>query len=302
MREQSFCIDDPSKIYCERIRPLQANGETVILVHGAGHTGACYKFTPDGREGWGYYFARKGYDVYIPDWPGCGRSGYVSLGKIRGQFIVDGLAALIKRIGQKVILLIHSAAGSFGWKLAEMTDGSVLKIIGVAPAPVGNMVPPAEVIKESATEVTIKREGVCAKISLTKPSVPSKKRMHERLIGKSKFFPRESTREYFASLQSVPPYFLYERNNVRGSYLKVNLSSLKNTPILIVTATHDPSHTEERDEQLVRFLKKNGVKAEHLCLRDRNIIGNGHMCMLEKNSDKIAEIICDWIARTGSPE
>lgn len=33
----------------------------IVLVHGGGLTGASYETTPDGREGWATYFARKGY-------------------------------------------------------------------------------------------------------------------------------------------------------------------------------------------------------------------------------------------------
>ena len=48
----------------------------IIMVHGAGLTGMSWETTPDGREGWGTYFARQGFDTYIVDFPGRGRSGF----------------------------------------------------------------------------------------------------------------------------------------------------------------------------------------------------------------------------------
>lgn len=48
----------------------------VVMVHGSGLTGVTYETTPDGREGWGTYFTRKGFAVYVVDHPGRGRSGF----------------------------------------------------------------------------------------------------------------------------------------------------------------------------------------------------------------------------------
>src|SRR5262245_13528242 len=46
----------------------------VVMVHGAAHTGSCYLVTPDLRPGWASRFAAAGRDVFVPDWPGHGRS------------------------------------------------------------------------------------------------------------------------------------------------------------------------------------------------------------------------------------
>jgi hypothetical protein len=43
------------------------------MVHGSGHTGVTYETTPDGREGWATYFARKNFPVYVIDHVGRGR-------------------------------------------------------------------------------------------------------------------------------------------------------------------------------------------------------------------------------------
>jgi len=42
---------------------------------------------------------------------------------------------------------------------------------------------------------------------------------------------------------------------------------------------------------------ESGARAEFCWLGDRGIVGNGHMLMLEANSDQIAGIIMDWIER-----
>jgi pimeloyl-ACP methyl ester carboxylesterase len=48
----------------------------IIMVHGAGLTGMSWETTPDGREGWGTYFTRQGFDTYVVDFPGRGRAGF----------------------------------------------------------------------------------------------------------------------------------------------------------------------------------------------------------------------------------
>src|SRR4030095_6644545 len=49
----------------------------IIFLHGAGQTGTDWLRTPDGRPGWAYFFIKKGYVVYMVDYPARGRSPYV---------------------------------------------------------------------------------------------------------------------------------------------------------------------------------------------------------------------------------
>jgi pimeloyl-ACP methyl ester carboxylesterase len=64
------------QMYVQYRIPKTISGPPIVMVHGSGHTGATYETTPDGREGWATYFARKGYPVYVVDHAGRGRSGF----------------------------------------------------------------------------------------------------------------------------------------------------------------------------------------------------------------------------------
>lgn len=46
----------------------------VVLIHGGGGQGTDWLETPDGRDGWADYFVADGWDVYVVDRPGHGRS------------------------------------------------------------------------------------------------------------------------------------------------------------------------------------------------------------------------------------
>lgn len=51
------------------------NALPIIMTHSSS-TGIIWLTTPDGREGWGHFFLRQGFPVYLVDPPGTGRSGF----------------------------------------------------------------------------------------------------------------------------------------------------------------------------------------------------------------------------------
>jgi len=109
-------------------------------------------------------------------------------------------------------------------------------------------------------------------------------------------FPRDHIGVYSSSLTPIPPRLLYQRRNIRGSQLKVtDLSNYRGRRILVMTGTADADHPRKLDESIVDWLNQNGAKADFIYLGERGIVGNGHMMMLEKNSDALAEQIMAWI-------
>ena len=67
------------QMYVEMRIPLkQTHPFPIVMVHGGTRTGTTFTGTPDGRESWAQYFARRGYAVYVVDQPGRGRSGYLT--------------------------------------------------------------------------------------------------------------------------------------------------------------------------------------------------------------------------------
>src|SRR3954470_12792882 len=65
-----------NQMYVQYRIPKTIGGAPIIMVHGSGHTGVTYETTPDGREGWATYFARRNFPVYVIDHAGRGRSGF----------------------------------------------------------------------------------------------------------------------------------------------------------------------------------------------------------------------------------
>src|ERR1700704_3510239 len=146
-------ITAPVPVYFEPFaRAAATSRSTVVMVHGGAHSGACYQRTVDGRPGWAYRFAERGYRVVVPDWPGTGRSGHIPYDKLDGPTVVEGLGALIRSLGTNVVLLTHSMSGCYGWRLLELHGDVIERLVGVTPGPPGNIQKAAPVYAETAHE------------------------------------------------------------------------------------------------------------------------------------------------------
>ena len=72
---QTFWMD---QMYVQYQIPENARKYPLILVHGGSGTGRVWETTPDGREGFQTLMLRRGFPLYIVDFPRRGRAGYPS--------------------------------------------------------------------------------------------------------------------------------------------------------------------------------------------------------------------------------
>ncbi len=287
----------PAPVYYESFAPAQPTRRPpVVMLHGGAHTGLCYQRTAAGAPGWAYRFARRGYRVIAPDWPGTGRSGHVPYEALTGGLVVEALGALLHHIGGPLVLLTHSMSGAYGWRLNELHGGLIAAIVGVAPSPPGNIQPAAPVFAETETSVETISFGRRVTLDKFKPGVATREFVEMKLVGGSRFFPREKIAEYHASLCAIPPRLLTERQNLHGSQLRVgDAANFRGKRVLVITGSEDIDHARDIDGAIVDWLNMNGAKAEFHFLSDHGITGNGHMLMMEENADETADVILDWL-------
>lgn len=93
---QTYWVD---QMYVQYQVPVNARKLPLILVHGGSGTGRVWETTPDGREGYQTIFLRRGYPVYIVDFPRRGRAGYPSFGGPFGK-LDDAQQIVPNRTGQ----------------------------------------------------------------------------------------------------------------------------------------------------------------------------------------------------------
>ena len=73
-------------MYVEQFTPKNHKKNLkIIFIHGGGQTGVGFLGTSDGRRGWVHDFLLAGFEVFVVDQPGRGRSGYSS--RLYGDYI-----------------------------------------------------------------------------------------------------------------------------------------------------------------------------------------------------------------------
>jgi pimeloyl-ACP methyl ester carboxylesterase len=286
-----FVGREPYPMYVEFFIPEKPTHLVpIILIHGGATTGAVYVSTPDGRDGWATYFVQHGWKTYVVDWPGHGRSPmpeeYSTMSLRR---VVDANLELLKKIGPAVILT-HSMSGVVGWKLAETAPQQVAAIVSIATGP------PANAPKDSFPAVSaIRNSFVPTGTGLYFPEdkpVRYKFDAAKRAYGSTALFPVEALDEFYATLVPESPRALNEVFNKDGMGLSVDPRKFANVPQVILTGDQDPRHPRAVDEKTARF-----VGSEHIYLADVGIRGHGHMMMIEKDNEKIARLISEWLSK-----
>lgn len=297
----------------------------LVLVHGGGGQGTDFLHTPDGRPGWATWFLREGWAVYVVDrpghgrspfhpatlapmgppasyemsqmlftapspqspwptaglasqWPGSGRIGDAVMDQFmasQGPLIPDLAATqalmaplgveLLERIGPAV-LLTHSMGGPFGWLTADARPELVKAIVAVEPLcpPFSEPVPGMGRLAWGVTAVPMQFDPPAA--------TPDDLRLEQR--------PPQAPGLAPSTVQVEPAR---------------RLPRLAQVPTVVVTG--EASFMAPTEQATVDFLAQAGVPVQHLRLEAHGVHGNGHMMMLEKNSDAVAELIDAWLRR-----
>ena len=189
----------------------------------------------------------------------------------------QALCALLDRIGP-AILVVHSQAGAFGWIVADRRPALVKALVAVEPngPPVHDnaaLGAPDWFADTGRTKVS----GLCDVQLTWEPPLRE---------GEALAFEKESgpTRPDCATCWR-------QREPAR------RLANIARVPVFMVTA--QASYHTPYDHCTAGFLRQAGVDVEHVYLAERGVTGNGHMIMMEKNSDEAAAVVAGWIETRG---
>lgn len=305
----------------------------IIMVHGGQQNGTNWTGTPDGREGWSHFFLRRGYAVYVVDqvargrsahnapalhgvlapldrafalrrfvapelyvdwpqgalhsqWPGPATPGDPAFDNFMAsqapsladyarqqELNSDALVALLDHIGAS-ILLVHSQSGAFGWVVCDRRPEKVAALVALEP----NGPPVRDIENLGAPEWFAdtgrwKISGL-GDVQLTwDPPLGS---------GEAMQWTKESKP---TRADCVSCWRQQEPARTLPNLAKVKMAML----------TAEASYHAPYDHCTAQFLRQAGVEIDHIYLVDRGVRGNGHMMMIEKNSDEIAGIVHEWL-------
>lgn len=307
----------------------------IVFVHGGQQTGLNWTQTADGREGWAPFFLRRGHATYVVDQVGRGRSAWREefhgplaplktdfairrfvaperfgdwpqaklhtqwpVGGAPGDAIFDAfiatqapsmasyarqqelnaqaLIALFEKIGPGV-LVVHSQAGAFGWIVADQRPDLVRALVAVEP----NGPPVRDVANVGEPRWfedmgRVKISGLCD-VQLT-------------------WEPPLGAGEALAFEKDAAPDGPDCATCWRQAEPARRLPNLARVPILMLTA--QASYHTPYDHCTARFLRQAGVALEHVYLAECGVVGNGHMLMMESNSDDSADVVARWLEKT----
>ena len=319
------------QMYVEfRIPAVQKHRYPIVMIHGAAQTGTNFTGTPDGRPGWAQYFVERGYAVYVVDQPARGRSHhleangplirfsaaqleqrftahekfnlwpqarlhtqwpgegpkkgqrgdpvfdqfyasqvqYLGSNAVSAQLVRDAGAALLDKIGPAIVMT-HSQSGAFGWVIADARPQLVKGIVAAEPSgpPLRNAVFGTEPGRLwGVTDIPMTYDP-----PLTNPSQLS---VAQQAVADGPDLER-------CVLQTEPAR---------------RLPTLAGIPIVIIAT--ESSYHAVYDHCTSKYLTQAGVANTYVRLEDVGIRGNGHMLMIEKNSDEIAGFIAQWIEKS----
>jgi pimeloyl-ACP methyl ester carboxylesterase len=240
-------------------------------------------------------------------WPGTGEPGDPIMDQywasnipgmenriMQATMNVEALAALLDKIGPSIVL-VHSQSGAYAWPLAQARPNLVKAIVAAEPAgpPVHDVVVRSiqrfDVAWEKATKQTdddYYRDNPGVKpYGLTNTPL--------------QYIPAVTAQSKLEFVQQEKPEQRDLARCWRQKEPARKLALVDERPVMVLEA--EASFYAGYNHCNVEYLRQAGVPVEFIKLADRGIKGNGHMMMMEKNSDSIAQVIVDWLDKAVTP-
>jgi pimeloyl-ACP methyl ester carboxylesterase len=336
-------IDTPAgrvmtgQMYTQVFSPLKVTHPyPIILIHGGGGTGATYEKTADGRPGWAYDYAGRGFRVYVVDQPARGRS--LQDVTVDGPVTRDTVKSLEQRLtipetfnlwpqaklhtqwpgtgkpGDKsfdAFIATRVTSLKDNGKMEELTSHSVIALLDkIGPA----IVQTHSQAGSYGWRIADARPKLVKALIEVEPSGPPYKEVNA--IGPPDWFGPETIGRPWGltggPLTYSPPVsdaadlnFVQQAKPDAPNLVRcwVQAPPAHKLPVLatvkILMLTSEASYHAPYDHCTSRYLTQAGVKHDWIRLATIGIHGNAHDMMLEKNSAAISAVMANWLVSKG---
>ena len=293
-KKTSYGVITAGQTYVQYLIPAQVqHALPVVLVHGGSGQMLHYMGNGDGEAGWAHYYVQAGYRVYLIDRPGHGRVPYhpEALGAINAQPTYEQIVPEFRR----------SATGpNKRWPgTGEIGDPLVDQFMASQ-----NATP-----QDQAMAFAMWTRGGAALLDKIGPAIVQ---THSAggpwgwLVANER--PALVKAVVCFEGAGAPLVTPVGRGGAAGQGRQGGaggqggeggraLPNLKGIPMMYLTAENSG---RTQGPAIVAALTQSGAVAEHVTLKDRGILGNGHFAMLETNRKQVFDVVRGWIeTRTG---
>ncbi|RRH69352.1 hypothetical protein EG244_18570 [Falsigemmobacter faecalis] len=262
--------------------PEGAGEVSITCIHGGGGQSSDFITTPDGRPGWLHDFLRAGFAVYLLDRPGHGRAGWnhEHLGPALPAADYEMMTARFMHPARAAPW--PEAASHSQWpegaddafmagqgEMAEQLSRAQAHAEAIAPALFAR-IGPTVLLSHSAG-------GPCG-FAMASHAAEGQIRAIYAIEPQGAPGMVHPLGTFHAGLTVDPP------KGAGDPYA---------APVTVVTA--EASWMRGSNAEAAAFLRRRGNRGRHLLLEAHEIYGNGHMMMLERNSDSISAFLIDQI-------
>ena len=265
----------------------------IVMVHGGGLTGATYETTPDGREGWATYFARRGFVVYVVDLPGRGRAGFdpTAINRAAVEKNASSLPGLIRRTEE------------YAWTVYRFGPANGVPYPGIqypteaAEALSAQSVPTAEVFLP---------DGLTGAAPNALAALLDK-------IGPAVVMAHSQSGPFADKLVELRPLLVRAVINIEASQGTIptdaQIAAYRDVPDLELFGDNvigNPTATGQSRydgrKSVVSRIKAAGYDADIVALPDIGLHGNSHLLMQDRNNLEVANFLIRWIERIVEPK
>jgi pimeloyl-ACP methyl ester carboxylesterase len=278
------------QMYVQYRIPKTVSGPPIVMVHGSGHTGMTYETTPDGREGWATYFARKNFPVYVVDHVGRGRSSFDP--SVINRAKAENNAAALPDVP---LTTRERAWPNFRFGKEYPTTFPGLQFPTEAfDQYFSQLVPNTETTLPGGGANTVK--ALAALLDRIGPAVVM---VHSQSGGYGLDLVRQRSDKMRGFIDVEGNCGPLTADDVSKHFSKVPMLAVigDNT-----TGMTGPNGDERRNscKATIEALRAAGGKGKFLLLPEAGIKGNSHMMMMDKNNLQIADLIIAWLGEVAT--